>query len=259
MKNKFYLVIVILGLLILWVLATSAFGLIRPSILPSPFGIYNAYVDLSSSLGSAIIASIRITMSGLVIGLVIGTIVGLIMAYSKAFMDIVGPLMEFSRPVPVFALIPLFILWFGLGLLPQILLIALGVMAIMGVQTYEAIRNMPMVYINAAFNLGASKGQVFRTVVLPYIFPHLIGAIRVAAASAWGLDVAAEFMGVQVGLGYQMIMQQVYLNTAGIIAIVIVYSFLAITLDKLIQVLQDRLTRWTERSEVSFEGINPEN
>lgn len=257
MKNKIYLILVIAALFVVWVLVTGVFELVRPSILPSPSDLLDAFVDLSPVLGPAILSSLKITMSGLVIGLVAGTIVGLIMAYSRAFMDIVGPIMEFSRPIPVFALIPLFMLWFGLGLLPQILLIALGVMAIMGVQTYEAIRNMPMVYVNAAFNLGATKGQVFKTVVIPYIFPHLIGAIRVAAASAWGLDVAAEFMGVQVGLGYTMIIQQVYLNTPGIIVIVIVYSVLAIMLDKLIQFMQARLTRWTERSEVSFEGIVP--
>jgi ABC-type nitrate/sulfonate/bicarbonate transport system permease component len=257
MKNKYYLWIVIAGLLVLWILSTMVFKIITSTFLPSPLEIIVAFGDMSGMLGGAILASLEITMSGLLLGLVAGVLIGLVMAYSKAFMDIVGPIMEFTRPIPVFALIPLFMLWFGLGLMPQILLIALGVMAIMGVQTYEAIRNMPMVYIRAAFNLGANKGQVFQTVVIPYIFPHLIGAIRVAAASAWGLDVAAEFMGVQVGLGYTMIIQQVYLNIPGIMVVVIIYSTLAILLDKLIQYGQSRLTRWTERASVSFEGIVP--
>jgi len=163
--------------------------------------------------------------------------------------------MELTRPVPVFALIPLFMLWFGIGFWPQILLVALGVSAILGVETYEAIRNLPLVYIQAASNLGADKKTVFRTVVIPYIFPHLIGAIRVAAASSWGLDVAAEFMGVQVGLGYNMIVQQIYLNTAGILAIVFIYSALAIVLDQLIRKIETRVTFWTERSKISFEKI----
>ncbi len=256
-KNQLILWLLVVILLVAWTLVTMVFHLIKATFLPSPVEIWTAFVNLSGMLGSAILASLRITMVGLILGLVGGIAMGLIMAYSKAFMDIAGPFMEFTRPVPVFALIPLFMLWFGLGTTPQIMLIALGVLAIMGVQTYEAIRNMPMVYIRASFNLGAQKGQVFRTVVIPYIFPHLIGAIRVAAASAWGLDVAAEFMGVQVGLGYTMIIQQVYLNVPGIIVLVIVYSTLAILLDKLIQYAQSRLTRWTERASVSFEGIVP--
>ena len=114
---------------------------------------------------------------------------------------------------------------------------------------------MPVIYIRASQNLGASKFTIFKTVVIPYIIPHLIGAIRVAAATSWGLDVAAEFMGVQIGLGYNMIVQQMYLNTPGIMAIVIIYSCLAIILDKIIAAIEKRLTRWTDRSVVSFEGI----
>ena len=254
-RNQLLLLGVVCVLVIVWVLVTMVYKWISSTFIPSPVDLYKSLRDLSSILPSAIFASLKITMTGLILGLVVGITMGLIMAYSKAFMDIAGPIMEFARPIPVFALIPLFMLWFGLGSSPQVLLIALGVLAIMGVQTYEAIRNMPMVYIRAAFNLGATKQQVFTSVVIPAIFPHLIGAIRVAAASAWGLDVAAEFMGVQVGLGYTMIIQQVYLNTPGIVVLVFIYSILAILLDKLIQYAQAQLTRWTERAQVSFEGL----
>jgi ABC-type nitrate/sulfonate/bicarbonate transport system permease component len=74
----------------------------------------------------------------------------------------------------------------------------------------------------------------------------------VAAALSWGLDVASEFMGAQVGLGYNMIVQQIYLNTAGIIALVIIYSILAIGLDQTIKSVEKRLTHWTERSKLVF-------
>jgi len=147
----------------------------------------------------------------------------------------------------VFALIPLFVLWFGIGKAPQIALIALGCSVVLGVTTNEAIRNMPSIYVRAAYAMGASRKDVFRTVVIPYIIPHLIGAIRVAAASSFGLDVAAEFMGSQEGLGYLMIVQQQYLKTDGILAVVILYSILAYLLDMLIAFLERRLTVWTER------------
>jgi ABC-type nitrate/sulfonate/bicarbonate transport system permease component len=77
--------------------------------------------------------------------------------------------------------------------------------------------------------------------------PHLIGAIRVAAASSWGLDVAAEFMGSQTGLGYLIIMQQIYLRTAGIVMLVAIYSVLAVVFDTLIARLEKKITPWTER------------
>lgn len=255
MKRVSKTLICIIVAVIVWILLTTVTGAIKPIFLPGPEDIARAYYEMRGNLIPAILASLGITLSGFAIGLVAGIMMGLMMAYSRSFLETIGPMMEFTRPIPILALIPLFMLWFGLGLLPQVLLVALGVSAILGVETYEAIRNMPIVYIRASCNLGATKRQIFRTVVIPYIFPYLIGAIRVAAATAWGLDVAAEFMGVQVGLGYNMIVQQMYLNTPGIIAIVIIYCILAILLDQIIRRIEVRVTRWTDRSKVSFEGL----
>lgn len=242
-------------ILIIWAIITLLTDLIHPIFIPSPIDLSRSFWEMRNNLPRATLISLSITLSGFGLGLIGGISLGLVMAYSKNFLEMVGPSLEFTRPVPVLALIPLFLLWFGIGASPQILLVALGVSVILGVATYEAVRNMPLVYIRAASNLGAEKKTIFRTVVIPYIFPHLIGAIRVAAAASWGLDVASEFMGAQVGLGYNMIVRQIYLDTAGIIAIVIIYSILAIAFDQMIRKLEKRLTRWTERSRISFEKI----
>lgn len=254
-KNRVRVLGIVLVLVAIWILTTMVWKCVRPVILPSPVDLKNSFIKLWPSIPAAVSASLQITMCGLGIGLIVGILLGLLMAYSATFMQTFGPFMEATRPIPTFALIPLFLLWFGIGRLPQILLIALGVSAILGVQTYEAIRNMPIVYVRAAFNLGGDKKYVFRTVVVPYIIPHLVGAIRVAAATSWGLDVAAEFMGVQVGLGYTMIVQQMYLNTAGVLIIVIIYSVLAIALDKIIAAVERKVTHWTDREKLSFEGM----
>lgn len=246
LTRKILLVVVFF---IVWISVVSIFN-IKPIYLPSPMDIVNAFIAMRGSLPSSILSSLRITLSGFCIGSVLGVGMGLMMAYSKTFMNIVGPFMEFTRPIPIFAMIPLFMIWFGLGLWPQILLVALGVSTVLGVQTYEAVRNIPSVYINASYNLGAKKSVMFRTVICPYIVPHLIGAIRVAAGTSWGLDVAAEFMGVQSGLGYTMIVRQMYLDTPAIIAVVLVYSVLAIILDQIIRFIERRLTRWTEREKM---------
>lgn len=253
--GKFKSIGVFIILFIIWAIITLLTDLIPPIFLPSPLDILKSYIEMKDHLPVAILASLGITLSGFTIGLIAGIALGLAIAYSRNFMEIVGPFLDFTRPVPVLALIPLFLLWFGVGLLPQILLVALGVSVILGVSTYEAVRNMPFIYIRAAQNLGADKKTIFRTIVIPYIFPHLIGAIRVAASVSWGLDVASEFMGAQVGLGYNMIVQQIYLNTSGIIALVIVYSVLAIGLDQIIRKIEIKLTHWTERSRISFEKV----
>ncbi|MCD6317942.1 ABC transporter permease [Candidatus Aerophobetes bacterium] len=256
MKLSNFKSILLVGIILtIWAIITLLTDLIQPIFIPSPINIWQSFLEMRDNLPMAILVSLGITLSGFGIGLVAGVGLGLAIAYSKNFMEMVGPLLDFTRPIPVLALIPLFLLWFGIGLLPQVLLVALGVSVVLGVETYEAVRNMPLVYIRAASNLGADKKTIFKTVVIPYIFPYLIGAIRVAAALSWGLDVASEFMGAQVGLGYNMIVQQIYLNTAGIIAIVIIYSLLAISFDQIIRKIESRVTRWTERSKISFEKI----
>jgi ABC-type nitrate/sulfonate/bicarbonate transport system permease component len=233
-------------LLIIWLIVTQ-FKLVRPIFVPGPQDLWKSLLGMYKILPGAILTTMIMTLSGFAVGVAFGTISGLIMAYSKWIRDLLGTIFDFMRPVPVFALIPLFILWFGIGRAPQITLIALGTSVVLGITTLEAIRNVPTIYIRAALTLGANRQRIYSTIIVPYIIPHLIGAIRVAAAASWGLDVAAEFMGSQQGLGYLIILQQTYLRTAGIILLVIVYSTLAVIMDTLIAKIERRITLWTER------------
>lgn len=239
-------VIVPVLLVVLWLIITQL-KLIRPIFMPGPKELWHSFLGMYKLLPMAILTTVRMTLTGFAIGVAFGTISGLAMAYSRVIRDLLGTVFDFLRPVPVFALIPLFILWFGIGRAPQIALIAMGTSVVLGVTTLEAIRNVPTIYIRAALTLGANRQRIYSTVIVPYIIPHLIGAIRVAAAASWGLDVAAEFMGSQQGLGYLIILQQTYLRTAGIVLLVIIYSTLAVIMDTLIAAAEKRITRWTER------------
>ena len=233
-------------IIVAWIIV-SEIGLVKPRVVPSPEDMWVAFLALHKLLPGAILTTLTMTLAGFAIGTAFGTLMGLAMAYSRAIREFLGTVFDFLRPVPVFALIPLFILWFGIGRAPQVALIAMGTAVILGGTTWEAIRNVPSIYVRAALTLGATRQHIYRTVIVPYIIPHLIGAIRVAAAASWGLDVAAEFMGSQQGLGYLIILQQTYLRTAGIILLVIVYSILAVITDVLIAMVEARVTRWTER------------
>ena len=235
-----------LVLIVLWIVV-SELKLVKPIFVPPPAAVWKAFLGMSKLLPRSILTTVTMTLTGFGIGVIFGAASGLLMAYNKTIRNLLGALFDFSRPVPVFALIPLFILWFGIGRAPQIALIAMGTSVVLGVTTLEAIRNVPTIYIRAALTLGAGRQTIYSTVIVPYIIPHLIGAIRVAAAASWGLDVAAEFMGSQVGLGYLIILQQTYLRTAGIILLVAIYSIIAVLMDTLIAWAERRITRWTER------------
>ncbi len=220
---------------------------IDPIFLPSPADLWRSFWSMRGPLGPALETTVAMTLGGFLIGTFLGIVMGLLMAYSRIIRDLFGTVLDFIRPVPIFALIPLLVLWLGIGRGPQITLIALGTSVLLGVTTIEAIRNVPPVYVKAGLVLGASRTRIYRTVIVPSITPHLVGAIRVAAAASWGLDVAAEFMGSQQGLGYLMISRQSYLDTAGILVIVVIYSLLALALDQLIRHGEARVTRWSER------------
>lgn len=233
-------------LLVVWAVVTE-FSWVRPLFLPGPGDLWRSFVELSPLLPKALLISFSMIIAGFVVGSLLGVVLGMIISYPSPFSGSLGFLFNVVRPVPIFALIPLFVLWFGIGAAPQIALISFGCLVIVGVATAEAIRNTPRIYVQAARTLGAPQHDVFLRVILPFIQPHLIGAIRVAAAAAFGLDVAAEFMGSQSGLGYLMIVQQQYLKTSGIIVIVAIYSVCALILDKIIAIIERKLTSWTER------------
>jgi ABC-type nitrate/sulfonate/bicarbonate transport system permease component len=184
---------------------------------------------------------------GVVIGAGSGILVGLLFGFSALARDLFEFTLDTIRPIPLFALIPLFILWFGIGRAPQIALVALGVFLILSFTTIEAVRNVPRIYVRAALTCGASRLDVYRTVVLPSIVPELMMGIRYGAIAAWGLDVAAEFSGSQEGLGYFMIVRGQYLDTAGIALAVLIYCALAIAVDRALRLLSRRLQRWNPR------------
>ena len=238
--------IVPLGLVAIWLFVTET-DRVSNIFLPTAGDLWQSLGDMKDQLPGAILASVSMVLTGFLLGTAIGVLLGLVMAYSQLARELGGDVLDFLRPVPIFALIPLFVLWFGIGRAPQIALVTLGTAVILGVTTVEAIRNIPSLYIRAALTLGADRRRIYRTIILPWIFPHLLGAIRLAAAASWGLGVAAEFMGAQTGLGYLMIIRQQYLDTSGIILIVGIYAALALALDFAIRTIERPLTKWTER------------
>ena len=253
MKKYYKNIILTIAIIIIWIIITQL-KLVKPIYIPGPLYLWDSLIRMKDILPGAALYSVSMTLGGFGIGATVGILLGLIMAYSKNFADTIGPTFDFIRPIPIFALIPLFLLWFGSGYLAQILFIALGVSVILGVVTYEAVKNIPIIYIREASTLGASKSRIYRTIILPWILPHIIGATRLAAASSWGLNVAAEFMGAQTGLGHNMIIQQIYLSTSGIVLIVIIYSIFAVILDRIIIIIERRINFWTER-EISLLSI----
>ena len=232
---------------VIWAAITNL-GLIKPILLPTPQKLFSVWWAIGDLIPGAFWITLQMVVTGIIVGGLAGLGFGLVFGYSRWARD----LLEFSfdglRVVPIFALIPLFLLWFGIGMRPQIALVTLGVMLILTIQTTEAVRNVLHIHVQAALTAGASRFHIYRTVVVPSIIPHILAGLRLAVMAAWGLDVAAEFMGSVQGLGYLMLAGLVNLDSARIIAMVIIFALLAIGSDFLLRALIKRTIRWAQRT-----------
>jgi ABC-type nitrate/sulfonate/bicarbonate transport system permease component len=232
-----------LATLTLWFAATE-YGWVRRVLLPKPVDVIEVFILDWRILLHGFLTSFQTLALGMTIGASAGVGIGLAIGYSTFARKLFELPLDLLRPVPVLAMIPLFVLWLGIGVMPQVLLIAVGVLLLLSLSTIEALRNVPETYIRAARTLGASRWVVYRTVMVPAIVPSMVASLRYAVAISWGLLVAAEYTGSRDGLGYQMIARQQYLDTAGILAIVLLFSILAIASDRVIQLGLRQMTSW---------------
>jgi ABC-type nitrate/sulfonate/bicarbonate transport system permease component len=187
-------------------------------------------------------------LASFILGSLVGILVGLVMSRYQLVFGLLEPFIEALRPIPPIALIPFFILWFGLGDSGKLLLAGLGCFMVLVIGTVEAVRNVPRIYLQAAQSLGANGSYAYRTVVVPAILPELIGSLRVSLALAFGLTIAAELMGAQSGIGYLMMVARRSLNTQTILLGIIIIGIEAWLADRMLGVLTRRLTSWTERT-----------
>lgn len=253
-KNQFfqsgYLGIVsVICVFVLWFTVTKdGLGLIKPVIFPSPSMVIDAAISTSSLIGKDIFYTMNRVVTGLVTGTILGIGVGVVVCFNKKIYFLLNPLIESARPVPVIAMIPFFLMWFGIGEIGKFLLVTLGVFSIIVINTIEAIRNVPPIYIKAGQTLGANKRSIFRNIILPSIIPALIGPIRVCVAISFTLVVAAEFMGAQAGMGYRILQARKMFNTDVIFLGVVLFGLLSALVDLVLRKFLGYITRWTERA-----------
>jgi ABC-type nitrate/sulfonate/bicarbonate transport system permease component len=232
----------------IWLVATLG-GFVRPLILPGPADLATGFGNWGPSIVDDIFQTVGMRIvPGFLIGGLLGLVVGIGMAVSQTFRAVADPIVEAVRPLPPLALIPLLILWFGIGIGTHIVMISFGTFIVMVVTAYEAVRNVPPIYLQAAATLGASRAQVFRRVIVPAIVPDIFGGIRVAVAASFGYAVAAELMGAQGGVGWFMVTSRRYLHTENIVAALIVIVVLAFLADQLVRWVNRRLTSWKPRA-----------
>jgi len=239
------------ALLVLWLAATHL-GWIKPLFLPKPQTIWFAFNqamsgDLDShTLGVHFLWSMYRVFSAFVLAVVIGIPIGIAMGVSRIARGIFDPPIEFYRPLPPLAYLPLMIIWFGIGESAKIILLFLSILAPVVLAARAGVRSISQEQIQAARSMGASTSQVIQHVILPGAMPEILVGLRIGMGVGWTTLVAAEMVAADAGLGKMVFNASNFLRTdvviLGILAIgLVAYAF-------------ELIMRWLEYWAVPWKG-----
>ncbi|MFG2888644.1 ABC transporter permease [Streptomyces sp. NPDC048248] len=234
-----------LTLLVLWQVL-SATGALPAEILASPGTIAATAGDLVSdgTLPSAMGVSLQRVAVGLVLGGLIGVTLALLSGLSRLGEDLVDATVQMLRSVPWVGVIPLFIIWLGIGEAPKIALISLGVAFHLYLNVYAGIRGVDAQLVEAGTSLGLSRWGQIRHVVLPGALPGAMTGLRYSLATAWLALVFGEQVNADDGLGFLMNQAREFFRTDVIVVCLVVYALLGLIADFLVRTLERLLLQW---------------
>jgi sulfonate transport system permease protein len=185
---------------------------------------------------------------GLFIGGVAGSFLGLAVSWSRWSRRIVELPLQFIRTLPLLAMVPLFQLWFGVYFAGKIAFVAYGVGVIFFAGVVNAVKNVPQIYIDNARTLGASRYRLYRTVIVPAIFPELRATILLSLGTAWAAVLGAEYLGAQSGLGYIIVYSEAFAYLDRMFVVALIFVFYASISYAIFNRVSLSLLHWTPRA-----------
>ena len=238
-------IVSILCLLAIWELICQS-GVVSSLFLPAPTAIISAFLQMiaDGEIGVSLAASLYRILAGFFIGSLVGLAVGLVTGTS-ALMDKIGtPIVNAIYPIPKIALLPLFILWLGIGELSKVTIIALGMFFPVAMNTYSGVKNVDTLLLKVAASFNASWWMTMKSVVLPNALPMIFAGLRLAAGTSLLLLVAAEMIAAQVGIGALILHYGDLMITDRLMAGVIVLSLLGLVFNLILQFLERKAIPW---------------
>lgn len=221
-------------------------GFISNLTLPRPSGVYQAFVDLYNSglLFKHLIPSLTRLFVGSLMGITMGIFVGLMIGLFNFVRAGLLPIVSAIFPIPKIALLPLFVIWFGIDEGSKYALIAFGVFAPMVVATYSAVDNVDRSYIRMGQSFGLKWSSIVRKIVLPAALPGILSGLKIALAIAIILLVAAEMLGANYGIGAYILEAGSLYDLERLFAGVTILSILGVIINWFIGILERKLLRW---------------
>ncbi|MCR0982180.1 ABC transporter permease [Roseomonas populi] len=234
-----------LVIVLLWQAASMA-GLISPRTLAAPTTILASAWELvlSGELPRHLLVSLGRVASGLAIGVTTGAALALVAGLSRLGEEVVDAPMQMLRTLPFLALVPLFILWFGIGETPKIALVALGSAFPVYLTLFAGIRGVDPKLMEAGKVFGLDRRGLVRHVVLPAALPSGLVGLRYALGSAWLSLVIAEQINATAGIGFLINDARDFLRTDVIVVGLLVYALLGLSADALVRAFERRALAW---------------
>jgi putative hydroxymethylpyrimidine transport system permease protein len=236
-------IIVFLGILAIWQAIVSGLE-IAPFILPGPLAVIDVAIERADILASNALVTLSEILLGLLFGTLLGTLSALVMAYFRRARAWVLPVLVVSQAVPVFALAPVLVLWFGYGIAPKVAMATLIIYFPVTAAFYDGLRRTEPGWVDLARTMGASKAAILRQIRIPAALPAFASGLRVAAAVAPIGAVVGEWVGSSAGLGYYMLLMNGRVQTDAMFAALLVLALLAVTIYFLIDAGLRRLVSW---------------
>jgi sulfonate transport system permease protein len=234
-----------LALVALWQ-ALAGLGLIPARTLASPAAVARTFAELtlSGELPRHLAASLARVAAGLVLGVGAGTALALAAGLSRRGEDLLDATLQMLRTLPFLALVPLFILWFGIGETPKVALVALGSLFPVYLTLFAGIRGVDPRLVEAGRTLGLTRAELVRHVVLPGALPAGLVGLRYALGTAWLSLVVAEQIAAETGIGAMIAQARDFLRTDIILVGLLVYALMGLATDRLVSALERRALAW---------------
>jgi ABC-type nitrate/sulfonate/bicarbonate transport system permease component len=239
--------LVLLGIgLAAWQWYVTAAG-VRPQVLPSPLRVLTEGWAHRAELSMNTVATLQVTAIGFAVSLAVGWALAVAVDFSGWLRRALTPLLVASQTLPIIAIAPLLIIWFGFGLLPKVVVIALVTFFPVAVGLIEGFASTPPAATNLLRSMGASRWQRFRLVRLPQAMPSFFTALRIGITYAVTGAIFAEYVGATAGLGIYMSLQKNSFRTDLVLAAVVVTAVLSVTLFALTFLVQRLVIPWHRR------------
>jgi NitT/TauT family transport system permease protein len=247
LESYVYPTVTLVLLLAAWQIATVV-GEIPPYLLPGPIAIVEEMINRSDILWKHGLVTLGEVVVGFALSVAVGIPLAVLISYSRVFERTIYPLLVSSQTIPKVAIAPLFIVWFGFGIMPKILITFLIAFFPIVIDTVVGLRSTPQEMFYLVRSMGASPWQTFWKVRLPNALPSIFGGLKVAITLAVVGAIVGEFVGADQGLGYLIQIANGNLDTRLLMGSIVVLAVIGIALFLIIEWIERLLSRGPVRS-----------